>query len=265
MQPTLVQWTILHFTAFMYGFNKTGIVGCGVICTPLMLLSFTAGQTMGILLPLLVIADIVTVIIMRHSVRWMHILKAMPWALTGIIAGWLIARYAVSGGGGGDPVLRKIIAASLVCLMLFGFYLRFNPSLVRGKSAEGDAADSPAERPTKTWFACFMGIMGGVTTMLANNGGPAWVVYLMTLGLSVKEFIGTAAWLFFIQNVTKIPFGVSLGFINRDAISLIPYLLPALGFGLAVGVVTVKRLSKNVFDNVTQFLALAGSLYLLFT
>ncbi|MDR1745565.1 MAG: sulfite exporter TauE/SafE family protein [Planctomycetota bacterium] len=260
MQPTLVQWIVLNITAFMYGFNKTGIVGSGVICTPLMLLYFTAGQTMGILLPLLVVADIVTVIIMRHSVRWLHILKAMPWALTGIVAGWLIARHAVSDAGGGDALLRKIIAGSLVCLMLFGFYLRFNPSLVRGQPASAGS-----DRPAKTWFACFMGVMGGITTMLANNGGPAWVVYLMTLGLSVKEFIGTAAWLFFIQNVTKIPFGISLGFINRDAISLIPYLLPALGIGLAVGVITVKRLSKSFFDNVTQFLALAGSLYLLFT
>lgn len=254
MQPALAQWLVLHFTAFMYGFGKTGIVGCSVICTPLMLFTFTAGETIGIVLPLLVIADIVTVIIMRHSVRWMHILKAIPWALTGIIVGWLIARHVTADGGGGDALLRKIIAGALVCLMLFGFYLRTNPSLVR--SGAGGTA--------KTWFACFMGVMGGITTMLANNGGPAWVVYLMTLGLGVKEFIGTAAWLFFIQNLTKIPFGISLGFINYDAISLIPHLLPALGAGLAVGVVAARHLSKSLFDNATQFLALAGSLYLLF-
>lgn len=256
MQPTLTQWLILNFTAFMYGFNKTGIVGCGVVCTPLMLFAFTAGETIGIVLPLLIIADIVTIIVMRHSVRWMHVMKALPWAFAGIITGWLIARYAVShdDGGGGDALLRRIIALSLVLLMLFGFYLKARPTLVR----------SEIGKPTKTWFACFMGIMGGITTMLANNGGPAWVVYLMTLGLGVKEFIGTAAWLFFIQNVTKVPFGIQLGFINADALSLIPYLLPALAAGLAVGVLAAKRLSKELFDYATQFLALAGSLYLLF-
>lgn len=265
MEPTLVQWAILNFTAFMYGFNKTGIVGSAIICTPLMLLYFTAGQVLGIILPLLVIADIITIILLRQSARWNHILKAMPWAIAGIVVGWLIARYAVGTEGGGDMLLRKIIAGVLVFLVLFGYYLRLRPGLVTNEAAAPAGAERGGGPTAKPWFACAMGTLGGVTTMLANNGGPAWVVYLMSLGLSVKEFLGTAAWLFFIQNLTKVPFGVSLGFITGDTLRLNVYLLPALLVGLALGGVVTKRISKPLFDNATQILALAGSVYLLFT
>ncbi|MCD8350967.1 MAG: sulfite exporter TauE/SafE family protein [Planctomycetaceae bacterium] len=258
MEFSLVQWAILNFTAFMYGFNKTGIVGSAIICTPLMLLYFTPGQTLGIILPLLVVADIITIILLRQSARWNHIIKAMPWAITGIVVGWLIARYTVGMEGGGDIALRKIIAATLVFLVLFGYFLRFKPNLVR--SPENVAGGGTA----KTWFACAMGTFGGITTMLANNGGPAWVVYLMSLGLSMKEFLGTAAWLFFIQNVTKVPFGINLGFITLESLSTNLYLLPALIVGVAVGGEAIKHISKSFFDNITQLLALAGALYLLF-
>lgn len=262
MEPSAMQWAVLNFTAFMYGFNKTGIVGSAIICAPLMLLYFTPGQTLGIILPLLVIADIATIIILRQSAKWPHILKAMPWAVLGIVVGWLIARHTVNMPEGGDQALKKIIATTLVILMLFSFYLRVRPDLVSNTT---DSPDGQRKTTAKTWFACAMGVFGGVTSMLANNGGPALVVYLMTLGLSVKEFLSTAAWLFLIQNVTKIPFGLSLGFINGDTIRLNLYLLPALFVGLAVGGQAVRRLSKNIFDLATQCLALAGALYLLFS
>lgn len=242
MEPTTIQWLILNFTAFMYGFNKTGIVGSAIVCTPLMLMHFTAGQTLGILLPLLVVADIVTIILLRQSARWPHILKAMPWAILGIVLGWAVARYAISGEGGGDVFLKKTIAAILVFLVLFGFYLRVRPGLATnaGDGASGGGASA------KTWFACGMGILGGLTTMLANNGGPAWVVYLVSLGLGVKEFLGTAAWLFFIQNVAKLPFGVNLGFITTDTLRLNLYLLPALLLGLAVGGWSIRHLLSPI-------------------
>ncbi len=261
MELSTVQWVILHFTAFMYGFNKTGIVGSAIICTPLMLLYFSSGVTLGIVLPLLVIADIITIYLLRQNAQWKHILKAMPWAILGIVLGWLIARYAVGMGTGGDAVLKKIIAATLVFLVLFGYFLRLRPNLVRNDGADGSVGTGTA----KTWFACGMGTLGGITTMLANNGGPAWVVYLMSLNLGIKEFLGTAAWLFFIQNLTKVPFGLNLGFINMDTLITNIYLLPALFVGIAVGGQSIKYLSKRLFDNITQLLALAGSLYLLFT
>ncbi len=267
MDLSPVQWLILNFTAFMYGFNKTGIVGCAIICTPMMLLTFSPGLTLGIILPLLVVADICTTILLRRSARWDVIPKAIPWAIIGTVLGWWIARQSVRMGAEGELLLKKGIAAILVAMVLFGFYLRVRPDLVTRKGEVAGLAGEPGEarKSAKPWFACVMGIIGGLTSMLANNGGPAWVVFLLSLGLGVKEFLGTAAWLFLILNLTKVPFALNLGFITGETLSVNLYLLPALALGLVVGGWAVKRLSKNTFDNITQVIALLGALYLLFS
>ena len=75
--------------------------------------------TFDLLVPM-VVADIITIIIFRRSARWVHILKAVPWALTGIVIGWLdsalqvgperagpiLAALAESGEGGEGVQLR---------------------------------------------------------------------------------------------------------------------------------------------------------------
>ena len=257
MQLTGMHWLVLNITAFMYGFNKTGIVGSAIVCTPMMLLFFTPGTVLGILVPLLVVADIMTVALLRRDVIWRHICRALPWAILGIVIGWQIAKATTGLGDADQTLLRKIIAGVLIFLLLFGYVVRLRPNLVVPAAGENKGEG------TKTWFAAVMGTMAGITTMLANNGGPAWVVYLSSLGMSVREFLSTAAWLFFIQNLTKVPFAVNLGFVTRDTLWINLWLIPALLLGLAVGNRVSKRISKKVFTNATQILAMLGALYLL--
>lgn len=257
MELTAAHWLVLNATAFMYGFNKTGIVGSAIVCTPLMMLFFTPGTVLGILVPLLVVADIMTVMILRRNVLWKHIYRALPWAFLGIVIGWQIAKATTSLGDGEQVALRKIIAGILVFLLLFGYVVRLRPQWVIPNSAKD------GEQGTKTWFAATMGTMAGITTMLANNGGPAWIVYLGSLGMEVREFLSTAAWLFFIQNLTKVPFAVNLGFVTKDTLSINIWLIPALVAGLAVGNHASKRIGKKAFTLATQILAMAGALYLL--
>lgn len=267
MDLTTTQWIVLVFTAYVYGFNKTGLVGSAIITTPLLLLNFTPGQSLGIVLPLLVIADITTVILLRHSAVWSLILQSLPWSMAGICLGWLLARHATAMEGmSGHILLKKTIAAVLVFLVLLGFYLRIRRNRAARAQAAGtlpDAPEAPEKLRSKTWLAVGMGILGGVATMLANTSGPAYVTYLMPFKLTVRQFLGTAAWLFLVLNVSKLPFSLQLGFVNLDTLRINLYLLPALAIGLVTGRMVASRISKNAFDNVVQFLALAGALYLL--
>lgn len=262
------QWAILLFTAFLYGFGKTGILGSAVITTPILLVLFKPGDVIGITLPLLVMADIGALLLLRRSANRKHVISALPWAFIGIVLGWLFARYTVSlPDEGGDVLLRKTIAAMLLFLICFGILTRLRPGIVMPaqKTIDDNVAGTAPEssQRTRSWFVILMGILGGITTMLANNGGPAWVVYLMNLNLSVHEFLGTAAWLFFFQNVTKLPFAFSLGFIGMDTLRLSLYLIPAVAAGLATGIRIVKYLPKKLFENLTQGAALIGALYIL--
>ena len=49
------------------------------------------------------------------------------------------------------------------------------------------------------------GAIGGVTTMLANAGGPAWQIHLLPQKLEKLPYIGTVSILFAASNVVKIP------------------------------------------------------------
>ncbi|MDR1613650.1 MAG: sulfite exporter TauE/SafE family protein [Planctomycetota bacterium] len=259
MSLSLEQWAALAFTAFMHGFNKTGILGCAIVTTPLLLMFFSAGETLGIVLPLLVLADILTLLLLGRSACWPCVLRALPWAILGIGAGWLLARETVRMGGAGDLLLRRTIAVVLVGVVAASFIQRRR----RNNRPASDAGGAAPATPPKTWFAAGMGILGGVTTMLANNGGPAWVAYLMAVGLGPRQFLGTAAWLFFIQNAVKIPFAASLGFINADTLRANLPLAPFVFLGVFTGGLAVKRLSQPFFELLTQLMALGGALYLL--
>lgn len=257
MEMTAVHWAMLNTTAFMYGFNRTGIVGSAIFCTPLMLMFFTPGMVLGVFMPLLVAADLVTIVLLRKDVIWRHVLRAFPWAVLGVVAGWQIARIAIGTGDGDQTFMRKLIAGILVLLLLFGNVVRRYPGLIAPKTEQGQSG-----RP-RLWFTACMGTMAGITTMLANNGGPAWVAYLGTLGMRIKEYLATAAWLYFIQNLSKIPFAINLGFITKDTFAVNVFLIPALVAGLAAGRVVSGRISEKFFRNATQVFALTGALYLL--
>ncbi|MCK9587876.1 MAG: TSUP family transporter [Terrimicrobiaceae bacterium] len=63
-------------------------------------------------------------------------------------------------------------------------------------------------------------------------------VLLMACRLPKYEFVGAAAWFFFIVNVIKVPFSASLGLINPSSLWLNLLLVP----GIAAGVVTGRFL-----------------------
>ena len=57
--------------------------------------------------------------------------------------------------------------------------------------------------PHARWFAWTIGLLAGVTTMLANAAGPIIALYSLAVGLPKFEFVGTSAWLFLIVNCSK--------------------------------------------------------------
>ena len=60
------------------------------------------------------------------------------------------------------------------------------------------------------------GAIGGVTTMLANAGGPAWQIHLLPQKLEKLPYIGTVSILFAASNIVKVPGFATLGFLTRE-------------------------------------------------
>jgi len=98
------------------------------------------------------------------------------------------------------------------------------------------------------WMSVPFGIIGGFSTMIGNAAGPVMSVYLLLKNLPKNEFIGTAAWFFFIVNLLKLPMQI-WGWHNITTNTFLFNLkmLPFIAFGAFIGIKLVKLISERVY------------------
>lgn len=114
-------------------------------------------------------------------------------------------------------------------------------------------------------FAGFMGITAGIATMLGNLAGAFSNIYFLAMRLPKNEFIGTAAWLFFITNLVKLPFHVFVWeTITLQSILVNLKLLPGLLLGLYTGIRLVKIIRERFYRRLILLLTAFGAILILF-
>jgi uncharacterized membrane protein YfcA len=238
-------WLVVGFCAFVVGVSKTGLPGLGILHVPLMAMVLPARESTGILLGMLILGDLFAAGYYRRSAEWKHVLRLLPPALAGIVAGWWAMQHVTNRQLG--PIIGIIVLGMLA--------LNYWRTRLHG-------ADAPI--PTQWWFAGALGFLAGVTTMMANAAGPVMVIYLLAMRLPKFAFIGTSAWFFFVVNWLKVPFSVDLKLITADSLRLDLSMLPLIIAGSLAGIFFLHRIPQKVFNGLVQVLAAAAALKLLF-
>ncbi len=234
--------------AFLVGISKTGIPGLGILPVPLMAAILPAKASVGVLLPMLIFADIFAAGYYRRHAQWKHIIRLMPWTLLGIIAGYF-AMDKVS-----DTQLKPIIGAIVLAMLILKFL----------QDRQKTLADSKTISLTGQWaFVAMLGFFAGLTTMMANAAGPIMIIYLLSTGLAKTEFVGTGAWFFFIVNWVKVPFNIKLSLITPDSLKLDAALFPLIVIGAVAGILILKHIPQKLFRIVVMVLAAAAAIKLL--
>jgi uncharacterized protein len=231
--------------AFLVGFSKSGIAGTGILAIPLMATIFPAGMSTGALLPILIVGDIFTVSYYRRHAVWRYILRALPWAIAGIIAGWATAKFLHLT----DAHIKRMIGVIVLAVLAMGQWV----------NREG----GDISVPHTWWFAAILGLIAGFTTMIANAAGPVWLVYLLAMDLPKEAFLGTGGWMFFILNTFKVPFSWDLGFILPESLVFNAQMIPAVALGTYVGIKAVKVIPQAAFNACVKILAVLAALNLL--
>jgi uncharacterized membrane protein YfcA len=222
-------WALAVAAALCVGLAKTGFGGVGMAPIVLMALVMPARASTGALLTMLVVGDIFAVVTFRRHARWGFVLRLLPAALPGIVAGWVLMP------GIPDGVFRPMIGWLLLGLLGLLLVLRAKPAVSLWVERHAGIG----------WLA---GGIGGVTTMLANAAGPVMTIYLLACRLPKLEFVGTAAWFFLILNLTKLPFSASLGLITRDSLVLTLALAPCVVAGGFLGRWLLGKINQRVFE-----------------
>jgi uncharacterized membrane protein YfcA len=238
-------WVLASFTAVCVGIAKTGLPALGILPAPLFALVLPARLSTGALLPLLMVADAFAIVFWRRHGAWKHLVRLLPWALAGIVAGYFTM------GRIDDQQMRYVMGAIVVVMLGVHVYREY----VLGKNAA---------IPTSWWFAAIAGFLAGATTMIANAAMPVTMIYLLSMRLPKNEFLGTSAWYFFILNWVKVPFSVSLGLITPSSLTFDAVLVPAVVAGAVAGLFLAKRIPERAFMIAVQVLTLASAVKMFF-
>jgi uncharacterized membrane protein YfcA len=238
-------WFVVGLCAFLVGVSKTGIPGFGILIVPVMAMVLPARSSTGALLGMLILGDLFAATYWRHSAEWKHVLRLLPPALAGIVAGWRALRYVT------NEQLQPIIGIIVLAMLAVNYWR----TRMHGE-------ETPV--PTQWWFALALGFLAGVTTMMANAAGPVMVIYLLAMRLPKFAFIGTSAWFFFAVNWLKVPFSANLDLITSESVKLDLLMLPLIAAGAVAGILFLKRIPQRVFNSLVQVLAAAAAVKLLF-
>jgi uncharacterized membrane protein YfcA len=243
------QWIFGALGAFLVGVSKTGIAGLGILNVAIFAAILPARESVGVVLVILISADIVAVTTYRNDANWHHLWRLFPWAAFGVLIG------AATMGRINDLTVKRLIGGILVILVLLHLWRR-----IRDRNRE----DSVSKWGTGySRLALLAGICAGFTTMVANAAGPIMILYLLAMRLPKMEFIGTSAWFFLVLNLFKVPFSYSLGLITPASLSIDLPLAPFAMMGAVSGRAIIKHIDQSLFEKMALVLTLVAGVRML--
>jgi hypothetical protein len=249
----------LAFSAFLAGFTKTGIIGVGMVITPLMASVFPTGVSLGFMLPLYLGGDFFMIFVMRRRPLWNTLKRAATWGIAGVFLGWVAARELTAiAGGETERFLRAAVGSIMAVVTVVGLYASYHPEFALKDAACGT-------KSAKTWYTASLGVFGGMASMLTNSGGPIWALYYSSLGLEVRDVINTSAWCYFLLTALKVPLSANLGFLDWDLQKLNLLLFPITIAGLLAGGRLSAGIDRKTFSRIVQCLAAGGAAYMILT
>jgi uncharacterized membrane protein YfcA len=239
------QWVLLVLGACAAGFSKTGIPGTSTLFVAIFANLMPARQATGLVLPLLIFADLFAFVVYRKNLGWPRVGRLLPWAIGGVLLGWIVL------GRVNDAQTARLVGVIIAVMLALHLWRKW-------RTPEDAVAHAPP------WFGPFAGVLAGFSTMVANAAGPVMTIYLLAMRLPKLEFLGTSAAFFLLINWIKVPFGLQLGLLNAGSLTLNLWLLPAVAAGALAGPWVVKRVNQAVFENVALALTAVAALKLLF-
>ncbi len=237
-------WGLILLAAFFIGLSKAGLKGIDMMNVTIMAIVFGSKASTGIVLPLLCVADIIAVSYYHRHAQWHHFWKLIPWMAIGILVGVYVGKDM------NEAVFRKIMAVIIIVTVaiMIALEMRKNPLI-----------------PTNKLFVANMGLAAGFTTMLGNLAGAFSNIYFLAMRMSKNDFIGTAAWIFLVINLFKLPFQVFFWKnITLESVYTDILLLPALLIGFWVGLRIVSKIKDDNYRKVVIVLTFLGAIVLLF-
>ena len=220
----------------LVGIMRTGFGGgVGVVAAPVLALVMPAKMTLGVILPLTQMADLVSLRYYWGRWVWRHVIALVPGLVIGVAIGWGLLDIIP------ELWFRRILGA-LACT--FALLQVFRERMLRDMKTPGRG------------MSLGVGVVLGVVSTLIHSGGVVMMLYLIPQGLSGRTFVATAWILGVILNIIKLAAYLDLGLIGCESLLLDLWLLPALAAGALLGIFLNRRLSSTWFNRAVLVIVL---------
>lgn len=211
------------------GFSKAGFAGVSMLHVVIYASVFEPKASTGVLLPMLVAGDLCAIGFFGRSANWPQVRRLLPPTLIGVLIGWRMMDRL-------DGDQFKLVVGGIIL------------SLAAVQAFRMRRPEALSALPGHWGFAITLGVLAGVTTMLANAAGPVVALYLLAVAMPKWELIGTAAWLFLILNVCKLPLSAQQDLIDGRTLLINAALVLWIPLGMLVGQWLVHRVPQSAFN-----------------
>jgi uncharacterized membrane protein YfcA len=224
------------------GLSKGGFSGLGLVSAPLLSLVMPPLQALGILLPILLAQDVVSVWAFRRTWSAWNLAVMLPGQLVGMGVAWVVAAHV-------DDAYVRLTIGIITLAFALNHWLGRRP-------AAGEY------RPSAASGAVWGGV-SGFTSFLANSGSPPFQMHVLPQRLDRETFVGTLTIFFAIGNAMKVVPFFFLGQLSPANMTTALALLPIAVLSNLAGVWLVRRTSNEVFYRLMYMLIFLVSLELI--
>lgn len=244
---TVETYIVAALAIVLVGISKAGFGGgTAILATPLLALVFPASTAIGILLPLLILTDLISLYFYRGDWEREPLLRFFPGCIVGILAGSFLL------GVVDERWLSGILGA--ICL---GFcLLRW---LARGRAPLSGSAQPGWIRGST------IGVLTGVASTLAHAAGPVFAMYILPYGYSPRKFVATTVLAFTVVNLLKLPGYLGLEVITASTLADSLWLALWVPVGVLIGLWMNRHLSPERFKVIIYLILFLSGIKLIYS
>lgn len=230
---------------FLISLSKGGLGGmAGTLSAPLMSLVMPVNQVLGLLLPIMLLADIFSIIF--HWKRWN---TRLVWLLLpGAVIGVTIGTYFIVN------VSAQVLKIGLAVIsLLFVLYKVLEKRII-----------GSLEYKERKWHGWLAGSTAGFTSAIAHSGVPPISIYLMLHDVTPRVFIATSVLFYAILNWVKVPYFYFTGLFDFQRTWQTAWVFPIVPIGVWFGRWLASKVPKQTFDNIILVLLVITAFLLIF-
>lgn len=241
--PSWVFYSLIIAAVIVMGIAKSGFGGgVGILAVPLIANAMPADRALGVMLPILIVADTFAVYQHRKQRSWPHLRPALLGGIIGIGIGTLLLFLLVDGSSKTKSsenvgAILSVFVGSICLLMVAVQVYRL---------AGGKVPALPGNKPTGVG----VGAAAGFTSMLAHAAGPIMSIYWLDQKMGKRLLTGSLVLYFILVNALKLPSYFALGWITLDSLKESAVFALFVPIGSLLGIVMHHRIPEKPFTAV---------------